>query len=428
MKKTVGPAASLWDLISPALLAAFRHYSRRDEKAAGYFEIRRDLPARLAQARAATGAPRVVVHAASVGETLMAMPLLTALADNGLRPVLSYTSVSVERNRPKNIRAEIILPAPFDAPGPVREWLDAVSPAAVVFSTYDVWPGFAFECARRGLPMAMVNAQLPAGSGRLKFPARLFYRSLYGTLDAVGAVSPDDAERIIRLIPADRVRVTGNCRFDQTIARCRAVTDDDADLALIPAGGEVLVGGSVWPEDLERLLPGLGRLMQERPGLRAVLAPHEINEAHVSEPEKFFQDLGIATVRWSALKQGAAPERVVIVDALGVLYKLYRRGTVAYVGGSFRQGIHSVMEPAGMGLPVLMGPRHANSPEALEMKAAGGAVAAADGLELEAALRKWIDDGPARDEAAAAAWSVVEHNAGATDRTLDLIRPLLPTT
>ena len=443
-RKSTGPWATLWNTLAPALLAAFRLYARRDEKAAGYFEIRQDLDARLTEiAAAAPGAPRVLVHAASVGETLMAMPILATLTDRGFRAALSYTSVSVARNMPKNIRAEIILPAPFDAPRPVRAWLDAVRPAAVIFSTYDVWPGFASECARRGLPMAMVNAQLPAASGRLKFPARAFYRRLYGLLDAVGAAAPEDAARFESIGLAGRGAVTGNCRFDQTIARCRAVTDNDPDLSLVARasggtgilpvssdhgleGHATLVGGSVWPEDLSRLLPVLGRLMAERPDLRAVLAPHEINEDHVSEPEKFFQGLGIGTVRWSALKKGAAAERVVIVDALGVLYKLYKRGTVAYVGGSFRKEIHSVMEPAGMGLPVLMGPMHGNSPEALEMKAAGGAVAVADEAGLEAALRNWLDDEAARADAAAKAFAVVDRNAGATGRTMDLIRPLLP--
>jgi 3-deoxy-D-manno-octulosonic-acid transferase len=86
------------------------------------------------------------------------------------------------------------------------------------------------------------------------------------------------------------------------------------------------------------------------------------------------------------------------------------------------------MEPAGMGLPVAIGPVHQNSAEALEMVRTGGAVAAADAGGIEAALERWLSDPAARAAAGQKALRVVEGNAGATGRTLELIRGLLPQT
>ena len=98
---------------------------------------------------------------------------------------------------------------------------------------------------------------------------------------------------------------------------------------------------------------------------------------------------------------------------------------MAYVGGSFHQGVHSVMEPAGMGLPVLTGPRHKNSAEALAMIRAGGAAVAKSATEIERALAAWIEDEGLRTSAGAKAKQVVEQNAGATARTMALVEKYL---
>jgi len=205
------------------------------------------------------------------------------------------------------------------------------------------------------------------------------------------------------------------------------VADDDPDISFIPEADLMLVAGSTWPEDHARLLPALKNLMERHKGLKAVIAPHEPDRAHVEEVEGFFEKAAINTVRYSRLKQGADSEgaRVTIVDTVGVLYKLYRRGDAAYVGGGFRQGVHNVMEPAGMGLPVVTGPVHQNSTEALQMIKSGGARAANDAAGIEAALERLIVDPAVREKAGASALAVVEQNAGATARTVALVEEFL---
>jgi 3-deoxy-D-manno-octulosonic-acid transferase len=224
----------------------------------------------------------------------------------------------------------------------------------------------------------------------------------------------------------DRARVTGNCRFDQTLARCRAVADDDPDVAALPGAEFTLIAGSTWPEDHRHILPAVETLLQQHPGMSAVIAPHEPSAGRLAEVEGFFRERGREVVRYTRLRdEGAAPARVVLVDCMGVLYKLYKKGHAAYVGGSFHQGVHSVMEPAGMGLPVVVGPVHQNSAEALLMIKTGGAVAINDRAGLEGALTRLITDPDHVRRAGAAALSVVENNAGATARTMVMLEEFL---
>jgi len=116
---------------------------------------------------------------------------------------------------------------------------------------------------------------------------------------------------------------------------------------------------------------------------------------------------------------------VVLVDRVGVLGDLYSIADLAYVGGGWgTAGLHSVLEPAAFGTPVLFGPRHANAREAGELVACGGAFAVAS----EKALRERIDhlwrDADARGAAGRAAGAYVEAGRGAAQRGAELVRDL----
>lgn len=425
----------IYDLaVALPLAAGYRGLALTNLKAREFFEVRQGMFDKLGRdCRAAEIEGRTVVlfHVASVGELLQAMPVMASIKNGNGAPVvaLSYTSSSVPRNMPRGVAADIITPSPLDRRAPVKKFLDLLSPRLVVFSTYDIWPNFLMEAAQRGIPMILINGSLPENSGRLRMPGRIFFKRLYSGLRAAGAVTSDDAARFELLgLPCERARVTGNCRFDQTLARCRSVAPDDPDLSAIPEMSAMMVAGSTWPEDLARLLPALQKVMERHPDLGAVIAPHEPSPGRVAEVERFFAPAGLETIRYTRLRAGAAGKgaRVVVVDTVGVLYKLYRKGTMAYVGGSFKQGVHNVMEPAGMGIPVIVGPVHLNSAEAVEMIRSGAAVNVNDADEMEAALERWMENPAARKEAGERALQVVEQNAGATSRTVTMVKEFLP--
>jgi 3-deoxy-D-manno-octulosonic-acid transferase len=114
------------------------------------------------------------------------------------------------------------------------------------------------------------------------------------------------------------------------------------------------------------------------------------------------------------------------VDRVGVLGDLYALADAAYVGGAFHgAGLHSVLEPAAFGAPVLFGPRHAGTRDARLLLAAGGAVGVSGRDELLAVLRSWFDDAGRRGAAGAAARAVIETGLGAAERSVQLVELLL---
>src|SRR6185295_1700464 len=158
--------------------------------------------------------------------------------------------------------------------------------------------------------------------------------------------------------------------------------------------------------------------------LRLILAPHEPTPAHLASAEKQMDALGLRHARLSA--DGAASAEVVLVDRVGVLGELYALADVTWVGGGFgAAGLHSVLEPAAFGAPVLFGPRYANAREAGELVAAGGAFEVATAEDAERILGGLGDVYEMRRRASRIARTYVEARLGAAARGAQLIAGML---
>jgi 3-deoxy-D-manno-octulosonic-acid transferase len=189
----------------------------------------------------------------------------------------------------------------------------------------------------------------------------------------------------------------------------------------------VLVAGSTWPADEALLAPAVRTLRGAGHDVRLVIAPHEPTERQLAGLERTLAAEGIGATRLAAVEAGAAPGDAVIVDRLGVLAELYAAASVAYVGGGFgRSGLHSVIEPAALGVPVAFGPAVGNAREALALADAGGGVEVANGEALTRALDEWLTDEAARAAAGAAAARFVEQRLGGAAANAALIVGLLP--
>jgi len=191
------------------------------------------------------------------------------------------------------------------------------------------------------------------------------------------------------------------------------------------------------------LMPALSAAHRRGAAFRLVVAPHEPTADHLAALEAkldYCMPAEMRRVRLTALLAAGNREPlatgnlasgnwdwdVVVVDKIGILAELYTTASIAYVGGGFHaKGLHSVIEPAAAGVPVLFGPRWQGSRDARLLLEAGGAVAARDRSELSAALSRWLQDEAARAVAAAAARAVVVRGRGAADRSVKLVLDLV---
>ncbi len=378
--------------------------------------------------------PLIWVHAPSVGEGLMAQAIVAAL--RARRPdaqlAFTYFSPSAERLAAR-VGADVAGYLPWDVRPDVGRALDALRPSIIAYVRTEIWPVLGHEAALRGVRQALVNAVLAEGSSRLRPGSRYLLGPAYARLDAVGAVGRSDAARFTRLgVAAERVHTTGDARFDQVWTRVERLREVDARAAhpllarLSDGGVTTLVAGSTWPADDVRLVPAFARARAEVP-YRMIAAPHEPDEVHLRRLERALDEAGLDHARLAAVEHGdgVLPD-VVIIDRVGVLADLYAIADVAYVGGGFhRHGLHSVVEPAALGVPVLYGPRHGNAQEAAALAWAGGGSVVHGETDLADKLVLLAREPETRHAAGEAALGFVRENLGGAARNAELLIRLL---
>jgi 3-deoxy-D-manno-octulosonic-acid transferase len=189
------------------------------------------------------------------------------------------------------------------------------------------------------------------------------------------------------------------------------------------AGKRVLVAGSSWPDDEDQLLPAFYRLCEEHKDLLLILVPHEPTLEHLERAE-FTLNGRCSSIRFSNVSDYAG-EKVIIIDSIGILMSLYQYAHVVYVGGSFKQGIHNVLEPAVYGVPIVIGPRHQNSQEAGMLVSQGGAFVGVNSEGLHDAFHRLLSNEPGRQAAGGICLNFVRDNVGATERFLSYLEKVL---
>jgi 3-deoxy-D-manno-octulosonic-acid transferase len=370
-------------------------------------------------------------HAASVGEGLQAESVLLELRRLLPDCQLVYTHFSPSAEAlAHRLPVDAADYLPYDLPDSAERLLGALAPDLLVFAKLDLWPELATRAAAHGVVVALVAATVSAGSGRLRWPARPLLRAGYAAVGAAGAVSEADAARLARLgVPAERIRVLGDPRFDSVAARVAAVAPDDPLLGL-SRGAPTLVAGSTWPADEVVLLRAFARLRERRPDARLIVVPHEPTASHLAALERRAARAGLP--RPVRLGEAAGPAPLLAVDRVGVLATLYGGAAVAYVGGGFgRAGLHSVLEPAAWGVPVAFGPGWRNCRDAA-LLLDGGAATALESRSPRAASdlllgywEGWLADEARRAAAGGRAREIVREGTGAAHRSAEMLAALI---
>ncbi len=416
-----------------------------DSKLLRTFRARRGLLDRIrAQSNTVRDSARTLVwfHAPSVGEGLQARPVVHALREAHPDWQIAFTFFSPSAESfAKTLGADICDYLPFDSAANADALLEAMRPSALVFSKLDVWPMLVARARARGVPVLLISATLAESSARRSAGSRMLVGDAYASLSAVGAIDAVHAERLELLgVPPAAITVTGDTRFDQVIARASNVDRGSGVVLSVRSSRPTLVAGSTWPADESVLLAAWVCVRNsllasgDRIIPRLLIAPHEPTMSHCEAIIAWADRSRLSLRRLTSVERDTdlslarnADVDVILVDRVGVLGDLYACADVAFVGGGFHSaGLHSVIEPAAFGAPVVFGPGHGMSREAGLLLASGGARSVASEQELADTLTTWMLDARARSEAGECARSLVERERGATVRTVRLIESQIP--
>jgi len=374
---------------------------------------------------AGESARRVWVHAVSVGEAVGAAPLIKKLVDReGAGSVVVTTATKGGKEiLGKTFGDKItIIYSPIDFFFVVSRTVKAINPKVLIIMETEMWPNLIAECARRGVPIILLNGRVSDRMWRAGRLVRSMYKWLFFKMSALGVQTEQDAERILGLgASSASVRVLGNMKFDVSPCPADPVKADELRRIFKPEAGPLFVAGSTHPGEEEQILDVFARLRKREGALRLVIAPRHIERA--DEVYGLVAGKGWDVVRRSKFGPEGAEKPVVILDTIGELRFIYGIAALCFIGGSLvERGGHNVLEPAACGKAVFYGPYMMNftaSVAALEENGGGIGVKNADelaeraaGYLADAGLRKRCDDGAAK---------TIEKNAGATERALSII-------
>lgn len=385
------------------------------------------------------GGPVIWFHAASAGESLQAGAVRELLERRhpAWQFMVTWTSPSASRVDAPGPRTYGDY-LPYDLPRTAGRTLDAVRPDLLVFTAADLWMEHALQAARREIPVALIAGAVRPGSSRLHWPGRTLLTPGYRSLSLAVAVDEEDIPRLEYLgVPGDVIRVAGDPRYDSVLTRIAGIRAALPPLAP-PWDTRLLVAGSTWDQDHRLVLGAFALVRRVVPEARLLLVPHEPSERVFGQIGNHARSLQLPVPERTREMSRLAPNQgheslsgeLFVWDQVGMLAQLYRHGSLAWVGGGFRRaGLHSVLEPAGWGVPVSFGLRGAVPRDARRLIDAGGGFALGDpGTGPEVLAAWWIrflkDEG-ARATAGAAAGRVVEENGGAAERTATLLERMV---
>ncbi len=412
-----GPALWLYRVLVHLALPLAAPVLWLKDRASG--KSRPPLAARLGRDLPSVAPGGLLVHAVSVGEVEVARRLVREL--RGRAPglpltvtITTATGLALARRTLAGLAT--VHPSPLDLPGAVRRVLAAVRPRAVVLVETELWPELLHQCARGGIPVAVVNGRLSDRSYRGYRRFRALVRPLLAPIDLVLARTEADAARFVALgVPVERVRAAGNLKYD--IEPSAEPLPWRETVEKWAGSRPVLVAGSTMEGEETLLLEAVERLPGSWSRLFLVLAPRH--------PERFdvvaelLDARGVALVRRSALPDapGPAPD-VLLLDTIGELGRAYAGARAAFLGGSLvPTGGHNPLEPAAWGVPVLTGPHVHNFRKVYaELAAVGGSLEVVDAAAMALALDGWLADPAAAAAAGRAAQAVVERSRGAAAR------------
>lgn len=362
-------------------------------------------------------------HVASMGEFEQAKPIIERLKQ--LNPntyvFVTFYSPSGYENQKKYVFADEIAYMPIDSAKNAARLINVIRPDKAIFVRYEIWLNHLLELHKRNIPIYLVNASRP----RTKL-LNSYYKTAYRLFEKIFVMMESEMEYFAKICGANRVAYMPDTRFDRIAERVNANRDKPLFDSRLFGGNCVLVAGSSWRPDEDILLDAVERINKSGGRkISLVLVPHEPTQENLrrlagkcrsyvllseleKNQEKYFDNV-------------ANRGKIVVVDSIGKLLRIYANADIAYVGGAFGVGIHSVTEPAGYGLPIICGKDFSNSPDAVEMEKNGALVSVSNANELRLQLEKLTDYSDAYIQMSQKAGNYVSSRLGATDKFIKAI-------
>ncbi len=360
--------------------------------------------------------PIVWFHAASLGEFEQGLPVMESYkaAFPTHKILVTFFSPSGYEERKDHPIADITAYLPIDSQSNARRFFDIVKPKIVFFIKYEYWFHYLNEAHQRHIPLYSISA--------LFTPQHIFFKPYGGFHRKMLAffnhtfVQNESSLALLKSIGLEKASISGDTRFDRVLKTIEK-PNHYPSIEEFKASNRLMIIGSAWPSDMQILKDFIN---QTGDGLKFIIAPHLIDEAHV---KKISAGLNKTIHRYSESKTVPTSTQVLILDTMGMLSSVYQYGDFAYIGGAFGDGLHNILEAVAFGLPVVFGNKGLEKfPESIELQKLGGAFSVASMTKASEILTQLNTDKDFRSKTGNICKQYVQEHAGATEHILDYLK------
>jgi 3-deoxy-D-manno-octulosonic-acid transferase len=390
---------------------AARVLSTTNSKAKLWTEGRKDIFKQLSIAFEQNKSQVIWTHCASLGEFEQGRPVLEQLKTQypNAKILITFFSPSGYEVQKNYNGADWIFYLPADSKKNAKRFLNIVKPSIAIFIKYEFWFYYLDALKQREIQAILVSGNFRLNQIFFKWYGS-FYRNMLQLFSHLFIQNEESKFLLTTIDITENVTVSGDTRFDRVIEIAEQFSSIEAIEKFIQHN-KVVVAGSTWTEDDEEI----NHYANTHQDIKFIIAPHIIEEDRMKECLKLYKK-SILFSQWQQQTDNSNNQyNVLIIDNVGMLSRLYKYGTICFVGGAFDgDGVHNVLEAAVFGNPVFYGPIYKKYKEAADLIKLGGAISVENALELEQQFEALLHDESLCSSIGTKAAAYVYANKGAT--------------
>lgn len=375
------------------------------------------------------------IHAVSVGEIMAVQPLYEELKKNHPSETIVISTVTSTGNRIARDRFKdnsIVIYLPLDLSFIVNRAVKLINPKAVLIAETEIWPNLINSIKRYGAKIILFNGRISKGAFKRYSLIALILRRILDKFDLLLMQSERDAQKIISLgAPKDKVRITGNLKYDAAFLKGEEFKTNPLGLRKafgLSEGDELLIAGSTHPGEEEIILRCYKGLINEHPRLRLLIAPRHIERTgDIVKLAKGFKINAFLISKSNGFDRQIKEDEILILDVMGRLSQIYSIGEIIFIGGSLvRKGGQNPLEAAYHSKAIIFGPHTYNFKDITQaLLSCKASILVRDEEQLRNSIRALLNNPDERQAMGQRAKKAAYSNVGVAQKNLEFIKGLI---